>query len=71
MIGLRLIPRRVGTDLTSRFWTGSLWRYKDPNLAPSITKCLTGVESDSGVGRVAFVGKEDKVVRVVLTSDFF
>jgi len=55
--------------LTGRYWTGSLWRYREPSLAPAPEKSLTGVDIDTGVidGRV--VGeKGDKIILALDTG---
>jgi len=49
--------------LTGRYWTGSLWRYREPALAPAPEKSLTGVDIDTGVVDGRVLGeKGDKVV---------
>lgn len=55
--------------LTGRYWTGSLWRYRDPALAPAPEMSVTGVDIDTGVidGRV--VGeKGDKILLALDTG---
>ena len=37
------------SNLTGRFWIGSLWYYRDPSEAPSVEKALTGVDFDNGL----------------------
>ena len=37
------------SNLTGRFWIGSLWYYRDPCEAPSVEKALTGVDFDNGL----------------------
>ena len=53
----------AASSLTTRYWVGSLWTYSDPSVAPAVDKCVTGIDSDAGITRVAFVGKEQKQAR--------
>ena len=46
------------SNMTGRYWIGSLWYYRDPNEAPSVEKALTGLDCDNGVVEGIFVGKE-------------
>ncbi len=47
------------TSLTSEYWTGSLWFYDDPSLAPSVQQCLTGVDLDNGLCEAAFLDEDE------------
>ena len=38
----------AASSLTYRYWTGSLWHYGNPDLAPDVEKCDTGVEVSVG-----------------------
>jgi len=51
------------SNLTGRYWVGSLWYYPEPMDAPSVEKALTGLECDNGVVEGFFVGNEGKNVR--------
>jgi hypothetical protein len=46
------------SNMTGRYWIGSLWYYRDPNEAPSVEKAWTGLDCDNGVVEGIFVGKE-------------
>ena len=52
------------SNLTGRYWIGSLWYYRDPSEAPSVEKALTGLDCDNGVVEGFFIGNEGKNVRV-------
>ncbi len=47
------------SSLTTELWSGSLWYYEDPSVAPSVDKCLTGVDVDAGVSEVAFLDQQE------------
>lgn len=49
------------SNLTGRFWTGSVWYFLDPDSAPHVDKCLTGIESESGVTDGKFLDDKQKV----------
>ena len=49
------------SNLTGRYWIGSLWYYRDPSEAPSVEKALTGVDFDNGLVDGFFI--DDKNVR--------
>ncbi|XP_047470902.1 methylosome protein 50-like isoform X1 [Penaeus chinensis] len=50
------------SNLTGRYWGGSIWYYDDPSLAPSVEKCLTAYEINSGVVDAAFIDEKNLVV---------
>lgn len=50
------------SDLNGRYWTGSLWYFRDPSEAPSMEKALTGVDCDNGVVDGRFIGDKSKQV---------
>ena len=50
------------SNLTGRFWIGSLWYYRDPNEAPSVEKSLTGVDFDNGLVDGFFIDNKNLVV---------
>ena len=37
------------SNLTGRFWCGSLWYYRNPEEGPSVEKALTGVDFENGL----------------------
>ncbi|CAG2061788.1 unnamed protein product, partial [Timema podura] len=37
------------SNLTGRHWCGSLWYFIDPDGAPDVEKCLTGMTCENGV----------------------
>ena len=43
------------SNLTGRYWIGSLWYYEEPRFAPSVEKSLTGVDCDHGLGDAIFI----------------
>ena len=57
------------SNLTGRFWIGSLWYYRDPSEAPSVEKALTGVDFDNGLVDGFFL--DDKNVSIVLFYALF
>lgn len=52
------------SNLTGRYWVGSIWYYTEPSDAPSVEKALTGLDCDNGVVEGFFVGNEGKTVRL-------
>ena len=54
------------SNLTGRFWIGSLWYYRDPNEAPSVEKALTGVDFDNGLVDGFFL--DNKTIIVALDN---
>ena len=57
------------SNLTGRFWIGSLWYYRDPSEAPSVEKALTGVDFDNGIVDGFFL--DDKNVSIILFYALF
>ncbi|KAJ9587386.1 hypothetical protein L9F63_019087 [Diploptera punctata] len=49
------------SNLTGRFWTGSLWYFIDPDAAPDVEKCLTGIECETGVTDGKFLEDKQKI----------
>jgi methylosome protein 50 len=49
------------SNLTGRFWTGSLWYFLDPDSAPDVEKCLTGIECETGITDGKFLEDNNKV----------
>lgn len=37
------------SNLTGRYWFGSLWYYADPVNAPDVEKCTAGVQLEAGL----------------------
>ena len=52
------------SNLTGRYWIGSLWYYREPTDAPSVEKALTGLDCDNGVVEGFFIGNEGKNVSI-------
>jgi len=50
------------SNLTGRFWIGSLWYYRDPSEAPSVEKALTGVDFDNGLVDGFFLDEKNIIV---------
>ena len=50
------------SNLTGRFWIGSLWYYRDPTEAPSVEKSLTGVDFDNGLVDGFFIDNKNIIV---------
>ncbi|PNF41240.1 hypothetical protein B7P43_G01506 [Cryptotermes secundus] len=50
------------SNLTGRFWTGSLWYFLDPDSAPDVEKCLTGIECETGITDGKFLEDNNKVI---------
>ena len=57
------------SNLTGRFWIGSLWYYRDPSEAPSVEKALTGVDFANGIVDGFFL--DDKNVSIILFYALF
>lgn len=49
------------SNLTGRYWGGSLWCFNNADDAPNIEKCLAGVETEAGISDAAILGK-DKII---------
>ncbi|XP_067004033.2 methylosome protein WDR77 [Anabrus simplex] len=50
------------SNLTGRYWSGSLWYFLDADAAPDVEKCLTGVECETGVCDGKFLKDEQRVI---------
>ena len=50
------------SNLTGRFWIGSLWYYRTPTDAPSVEKALTGVDFDNGLVEGFFLDNKNIIV---------
>lgn len=50
------------SSLTERYWTGSLWYFIEPEAAPNVEKCLTGIDCESGVCDGKFLTDQQKVI---------
>ncbi|KAK7869381.1 hypothetical protein R5R35_000689 [Gryllus longicercus] len=50
------------SNLTGRYWTGSLWYFIEPEAAPNVEKCLTGTDCESGVCNGKFLNDQQKVI---------
>ncbi|XP_069686307.1 methylosome protein WDR77-like [Periplaneta americana] len=50
------------SNLNGRFWTGSLWYFLDPDAAPDVEKCLTGIECETGVTDGKFLEDKQKII---------
>lgn len=57
------------SDLTGRYWNGSLWCFETADEAPDVECCLAGIDISSGVCDIAFYSN-DKVA-VGLDSGIF
>ena len=47
------------SNLTGRFWIGSLWYYRSPDEGPSVEKALTGVDFDNGLVDGFFINNKN------------
>lgn len=56
------------SNLSGRYWTGSLWLYRDPRLAPSPENSLTGADLDTGVADGRVIGEKGNQMVVALDS---
>lgn len=43
------------SNLTGRYWYGSLWYYQNPELAPDVEKCTAGVQLEAGLNDACWV----------------
>jgi len=50
------------SDLTGRFWKGSIWYFDDPSLAPNMEASVAGMDSDSSTADGKFFGGEKIIV---------
>ena len=58
------------SNLTGRFWIGSLWYYRDPSEAPSVEKALTGVDFDNGLVDGFFLDDKNVSINNILLLFF-
>jgi len=59
------------SNLTGRYWIGSLWYYTDPSDAPSVEKALTGLDCDNGVVEGFFIEDGKSVRREIVLFEAF
>ncbi|KAG0727120.1 Methylosome protein 50 [Chionoecetes opilio] len=50
------------SNLTGRYWGGSLWYYDNPSLAPDVEKCTAGFETSSGMADGTFLDNDKTVI---------
>nr|CAD7403885.1 unnamed protein product [Timema cristinae] len=50
------------SNLTGRHWCGSLWYFIDPDGAPDVEKCLTGMTCENGVCDGKFLSDRQKIL---------
>jgi len=50
------------SDLTGRYWNGSLWCFKTANDAPDVESCLAGIDLSSGICDIMYYGNEKVAV---------
>lgn len=50
------------SNLTGRFWCGSLWYFDSAELTPDVNKCLAAVECETGVCDGKFLQDKHKIV---------
>ena len=53
------------SSLTGRYWTGSVWFWKDTASVPDIEKCTTACEVDSGIGDLTVIDE----THIILATD--
>lgn len=46
------------SDLTGRYWNGSLWYFQTVEDAPDVESCLAGIDLPSGVCDIAIYNKD-------------
>ncbi|XP_063244764.1 methylosome protein WDR77-like [Bacillus rossius redtenbacheri] len=50
------------SNMTGRYWVGSVWYFTDPEAAPDVDKCLTGSTTETGVCDGQFLPDKQKVL---------
>nr|CAD7197927.1 unnamed protein product [Timema douglasi] len=53
------------SNLTGRHWCGSLWYFIDPDGAPDVEKCLTGMTCENGI----LIGEDSGTLQVLALSE--
>ena len=56
------------SNLTGRFWIGSLWYYRSPDEGPSVEKALTGVDFDNGLVDGFFINNKNVRINNLMYS---
>ncbi|GFS74141.1 methylosome protein 50 [Nephila pilipes] len=47
------------SNLTGRYWNGSLWCFQNVDEAPHVEKCLAGIDVSSGICDIAYLDKDN------------
>ncbi|KAL3883558.1 hypothetical protein ACJMK2_029811 [Sinanodonta woodiana] len=50
------------SNLTGRYWYGSLWYYATPEVAPDVEKCTAGVQLEAGLSDAKWVDTNKALV---------
>ncbi|XP_069102113.1 methylosome protein WDR77-like isoform X2 [Argopecten irradians] len=50
------------SNLTGRYWYGSIWYYQDPTYAPDVEKCKAGVQLEAGLSDVQWLSSTKVLV---------
>jgi len=50
------------SNLTGRYWFGSLWYYDNPDSAPDVEKCTAGVQLEAGLSDAQWLSSSKVVV---------
>ena len=53
------------SNLTGRYWNGSVWYFDDPRLAPGVVEAKAGCETSGGVCDGIFINENSAVVGLV------
>ncbi|XP_019638150.1 PREDICTED: methylosome protein 50-like [Branchiostoma belcheri] len=48
--------------LTGRYWTGSLWHFQDPSVAPHVEQCTAGVQTEAGIADLQLINDNQLIV---------
>lgn len=50
------------SSLTGKIWSGSIWLFNDPKLAPNAEKCLAGLEFENSIASGLWLDNGSKVI---------
>jgi len=50
------------SNLTGRYWSGTVFLWKNPSDAPNVETCITGIETETGVCDTRFITNDTCVV---------
>lgn len=55
----------ASSNLTGRYWIGSVWYFQNPDVAPDVEKCTSGSEVEAGIADAALLQENDKRFAII------